>query len=162
MHSDFPPLEKAVPLALPKLNNNFSDPYNLDRFVEAQANVYELALVELKQGRKRSQWIWFIFPQVAGLGSSCMSQIYAIGSRGETGAYLAHPVLGPRLVECAEAVLRVEGRSAREIMGSPDDLKLQSSMTLFAEVATPGSVFEQVLDKLYAGEWDRQTLEFLF
>jgi uncharacterized protein (DUF1810 family) len=105
--------------------------------------------------------MWYIFPQVAGLGFSSMAQRYAIRSRGEAEAYLAHPILGPRLAECAKALLGVQDRSAKEIMGYPDYLKLQSSMTLFAAVSPPGSVFEQVLDKYYGGAKDPKTLEFL-
>src|ERR687890_544601 len=122
--------------------------FDLDRFVEAQAAPYAGALAELRRGRKQSHWMWFVFPQVAGLGSSAMSQHYAIGSLEEARAYLDHPVLGPRLVESAQAVLSHPDRSAREIMGSPDDAKLRSSMTLFA-LAGSEPLFQQVLDTFF-------------
>lgn len=136
-------------------------PFDLDRFVTAQRNDYETALGELRAGRKRSHWIWYIFPQVAGLGFSSMAARYAIQSRGEAEAYLAHPVLGPRLRECAEALLAHKGKSANAIMGYPDDLKLLSSMTLFAAVAEPDSVFHQVLQVFYEGGEDPKTVSFL-
>ena len=134
------------------------DPYDLARFVDAQRDVHATALAELRSGRKRTHWMWFVFPQLEGLGSSWMAQRYAIASAAEAEAYLRHPVLGPRLLECAEALLAIEGRSAREILGSPDDLKLKSSATLFAAVSPPGSVFERLLDKHFAGERDEATL----
>src|SRR5689334_13159806 len=109
-----------------------ADPHRLERFVEAQDRVFDQALGELRAGRKRSHWMWFVFPQVAGLGMSATSRTYAIASLEEARAYLDHPVLGPRLVECAEAVLAHPERTALEVMGSPDDVKLRSSMTLFA------------------------------
>jgi uncharacterized protein (DUF1810 family) len=115
------------------------DPHDLNRFVQAQAGVYEQALAEVRAGRKRSHWMWFVFPQVDGLGSSSMARRYAIRSRAEAEAYLAHPVLGPRLVECAEAAAAVPGpASALDVFGSPDDLKLRSSATLFACVSPRG------------------------
>ena len=120
----------------------------LDRFVQAQAASFDLALAELQSGHKRSHWMWFIFPQLAGLGASALSQHYAIQSLAEAEAYLQHPVLGRRLKECAEAVLAVEGRSALDIFGSPDDLKLRSCATLFAQVSPPGSVFERLLEQV--------------
>lgn len=138
-----------------------SDPHDLRRFVEAQEPVYAAALAELRAGRKRSHWMWFVFPQVAGLGASATAQRYAIGSRAEAEAYLAHPVLGARLRECAEALLAVEERSAERIMGFPDVLKLQSSMTLFAALAGPESPFAAVLAKYYAGQRCARTLAFL-
>ena len=134
------------------------DPYDLARFVDAQRDVHATALAELRAGRKRTHWMWFVFPQIEGLGSSWMAQRYAIASAAEAEAYLHHPVLGSRLVECAEALLAIEGRSAREILGPPDDLKLKSSATLFAAVSPPGSAFERVLDKYFAGERDEATL----
>jgi len=137
------------------------DPYNLERFVAAQRGDYKRALAELLRGRKQSHWMWYIFPQLEGLGSSEMSRRFAIKSAAEAKAYLAHPVLGLRLLACAEAVLSVEGRSALEILGSPDDLKLKSSATLFAAVTPPGSVFEQLLAKYYGGVRDEKTLELL-
>jgi uncharacterized protein (DUF1810 family) len=138
-----------------------ADPHGLSRFVEAQEGVYATALAELRAGRKRSHWMWFVFPQVAGLGVSPTAQHFAIRALDEARAYLAHPVLGPRLVECAAAVLAVEGRTAHEIFGSPDDLKLRSSMTLFAQVSAPGSVFDQVLDRLFHGQSDERTQALL-
>lgn len=135
--------------------------YDLDRFLRAQQGTYEGALAEIRAGRKRSHWMWFILPQVAGLGSSAMSQRYAIADADEARAYLAHPVLGARLVACCEAALSVEGRSAHEIFGSPDDLKFCSSATLFASVSPPGSVFERVLDRYFDGRRDERTAELL-
>lgn len=139
------------------------DLFRLQRFVEAQSHgVHAQALAELRAGRKTSHWMWFVFPQAAGLGFSSMSQRYAIGSLAEARAYLQHPVLGDRLVECSRAVLPHAGRTPREILGSPDDAKLRSSMTLFALAASePGSVFTQVLVTFFAGECDRRTVELL-
>jgi uncharacterized protein (DUF1810 family) len=137
------------------------DPYQLERFVEAQRDSYADAIAELRRGAKRTHWMWYVFPQVAGLGSSGMAKRYAIGSRKEALAYLAHHVLGVRLHECASALLHVTGRTATEIMGSPDDLKLRSSMTLFAALSPAGSVFEQVLQRYYGGASDSRTIEFL-
>ncbi len=137
------------------------DPHDLGRFVQAQVGDYETALAEVRGGRKRSHWMWYVFPQIDGLGFSSMSRRYAIKSRAEAEAYLKHPVLGPRLVEICEAALGVEGRSAHEIFGSPDDLKLKSCATLFAAVSPPGSVFERVLQKYFRGERDGQTLRLL-
>jgi uncharacterized protein (DUF1810 family) len=133
---------------------------NLDRFVEAQDGAYDDALAELAAGRKRTHWMWFVFPQIAGLGSSPTAQFYAIASLDEARAYLAHPVLGPRLRECAQALLAVEGRSARDILGYPDDLKLRSSMTLFARAADDPALFQAVLDRYYDGP-DPLTLKLL-
>ena len=137
---------------------SLDDPYDLARFVEAQSHDYATALGEIRRGRKASHWMWYVFPQFEGLGGSPMSQRYAIRSLDEAGAYLSHPVLGPRLRECAEAVLAVEGRSAREIFGSPDDLKLRSSMTLFAMISPDGSVFHQIIAKYFAGAGDDLTV----
>ena len=137
------------------------DVFNLQRFVTAQQGSYEVALRELRSGAKRSHWIWYVFPQVAGLGSSTLADRYAIRSRREAAAYLAHPVLGPRLVECATALLEVEGKTAEEVMGYPDDLKLRSSMTLFAAVAGPDSIFQKVLDRYFSGIGDSRTTEYL-
>jgi uncharacterized protein (DUF1810 family) len=137
------------------------DPFDLNRFVEAQQADYAVALSELRAGRKQTHWIWYIFPQIAGLGHSAMSERYAIRSEDEARGYLAHPVLGPRLVECAEAVLGIENRSATEIMGSPDDLKLRSCATLFAHISAEGSVFHRILDKYYSSRPDRITLRRL-
>jgi uncharacterized protein (DUF1810 family) len=132
----------------------------LERFVEAQDGVYDDALAELSAGRKRTHWIWFIFPQIAGLGSSPTARLYAIASLDEARAYLAHPVLGPRLRECAQALLAIDGRSARDILGYPDDLKLRSSMTLFARAADDPGVFQAVLDRYFDGP-DPLTLKLL-
>ncbi|MCW3097250.1 MAG: hypothetical protein JWL77_2868 [Chthonomonadaceae bacterium] len=137
------------------------DPYDLRRFVRAQENDYAQALSEIKNGSKRSHWIWYIFPQIDGLAFSSTSKHYAIKSLAEAKAYLAHPVLGPRLIECAEAAVRIEGRSATEIFGSPDDLKLKSSATLFASVSPADSVFDRLLQKYYRNERDGKTLRML-
>ena len=133
---------------------------SLERFVKAQEGIYPRALAELKAGRKQSHWMWFIFPQIAGLGHSAMAQMYAIASLEEARAYLAHPLLGPRLRECCEAVLAVEGKSAHTIFGSPDDLKFRSSMTLF-DLASPNDIFRAALDKYFDGEADPLTLQTL-
>jgi uncharacterized protein (DUF1810 family) len=143
------------------LHRRNSDPYDLNRFVEAQEAHYSVALSELRSGRKSTHWIWYIFPQIAGLGHSAMSERYAIRSEVEARAYLTHPVLGPRIIECAEAVLGVENRSAIDIMGLPDDLKLKSCATLFAHVSPDESVFHKILDKYYSSEPDRSTLQRL-
>ena len=133
---------------------------SLERFVEAQAGVYDRALAELKAGRKQSHWMWFIFPQIAGLGHSAMAQMYAIPSLQEARDYLAHPVLGQRLHECCAAVMAVEGKSAHAIFGSPDDLKFRSSLTLY-DLASPNDIFRAALDKYFDGEADALTLEKL-
>ena len=138
-----------------------ADPYDLNRFVHAQADAYKRALAELQSGQKRTHWMWYIFPQLDGLAFSSTSKHYAIRSVAEAQAYLAHPILGPRLRECAEAVLGIEGRSATAIFGSPDDLKLRSCATLFASVSPPGSVFDRLLGKYYRGERDTKTLQLL-
>jgi len=138
-----------------------TDPYDLNRFVRAHEENYEQALSELERGRKESHWMWFIFPQLDGLGSTPISRFYSIKSRDEARAYLAHPVLGPRLTQCAQAILAIDGKPATAILGSPDDLKLRSCATLFAHVSPPGSVFERVLDKFYSGERDPATLRLL-
>ncbi|HET6420789.1 MAG TPA: DUF1810 domain-containing protein [Geobacteraceae bacterium] len=139
-----------------------SDPFDLKRFTAAQERIYSTALAELKRGQKQSHWMWFIFPQIEGLGHSSTSRHYAIKSLEEARAYLAHPVLGQRLRECTEAVMAVEGRSAPAIFGYPDDMKLKSSMTLFAFVdEDPNSPFTRVLEKYYRGERDTGTLQIL-
>jgi len=138
-----------------------NDPYNLKRFLDAQATSYDRALAELKAGRKRSHWMWYIFPQYKGLGFSAMSRRYAIQSLDEAEAYLNHPILGDRLLECTRTVLGITGRSAREILGSPDDLKLRSCATLFEVLSPPDSVFVQLLDRFYDGERDAKTLQLL-
>jgi uncharacterized protein (DUF1810 family) len=134
-----------------------SDPFDLQRFVDAQADIYERALAELREGRKRSHWMWFMFPQIDGLGHSTMAQTYAIRSLAEARAYLAHPVLGARLQKCTEAVLAVAGKSAHAIFGSPDDLKFQSSMTLFAHSAPNESLFRAALVEYFDGQDDQNT-----
>lgn len=141
--------------------NDSNDPFDLNRFVLAQAEDYSTALAEIRAGRKQSHWMWFVFPQIDGLGFSAMSKQYAIRSVNEARAYLAHPLLGPRLVRCCMAALEVEGRSANKIFGSPDDLKLRSSMTLFAKVSPAGSVFAKVLEKYFEGVGDGRTLGLL-
>ncbi|KAB8141214.1 DUF1810 domain-containing protein [Chloroflexia bacterium SDU3-3] len=138
-----------------------AEPFNLERFVSAQEPIYRTALGEIRAGRKRSHWMWFIFPQIAGLGFSPTSKLYAISGAEEARSYLAHPLLGPRLRECADALLAVQGRSASAIFGSPDDMKLRSSMTLFAAVAEHDPRFEQVLERYYGGQRDPQTLDRL-
>jgi uncharacterized protein (DUF1810 family) len=137
------------------------DPHDLNRFVRAQVSDYQRALAELQSGRKRSHWIWYIFPQIDGLGFSSTAKRYAIKSLDEAKAYLAHPILGPRLTQCAEAMLSIENRTANEILGAPDDLKLRSCATLFACVAPKGSVFDRLLEKFYRGERDDKTLRIL-
>jgi len=135
-----------------------ADTYDLDRFVAAQAGVYPRALAELEAGEKRSHWMWFIFPQIAGLGSSPMAQRYAIGSLDEARAYLGHPVLGARLRTCTTAVNRVSGRSARAIFGSPDDVKFRSSMTLFSVAAPDEPLFAETLATYFGAEPDPLTV----
>jgi len=142
-------------------SNPKTDPFDLERFVTAQENDYRRALAEITAGRKRSHWIWYIFPQLDGLGFSSMSKLYSIKSLDEANAYLNHPILGPRLLECTEAALSVEGKTANEIFGSPDDLKLRSCATLFAQVSPPGSIFQRLLVKYYAGTADPQTIRLL-
>jgi len=138
-----------------------SDPHDLHRFVQAQASDYERVLAEIKSGRKQSHWMWYVFPQLDGLAFSSTSKIYAIKSLAEAEAYLRHPVLGPRLIECTEAVLGVEGRSAGEIFGYTDEMKLRSCATLFACVSPAGSVFDRLLTKYFRGERDDKTLRLL-
>ncbi len=139
------------------------DRFDLERFVEAQAGVYDLALGELRAGQKRSHWMWFVFPQIAGLGASPTAQAYAIASLEEARAYLAHPVLGPRLVECVQAVNAAHERSAGDIFGYPDELKFRSSLTLFllAAASEAKAPFQRGLDKYFEGEGDPLTLSKL-
>jgi uncharacterized protein (DUF1810 family) len=134
--------------------------FDLQRFVDAQAPVYHDVVSELSQGRKRSHWMWFIFPQIAGLGSSAMAQRFAIGSRREAEAYLAHDILGARLIECTGLVLAIDGKSINAILGSPDDLKFRSSMTLFDAVSGQ-TTFADALAKFYGGDKDEATLDIL-
>lgn len=143
------------------MNPQASDPFDLNRFIEAQQGSYDVALAEIRAGHKRTHWMWYIFPQVAGLAFSSMSQKYAIQSVAEANAYLQHPILGPRLIACTQAALAVEGKSANQIFGSPDDLKLKSSATLFTAVSPEGSVFERLLEKYYQGQRDERTLKLL-
>lgn len=137
------------------------DPHNVGRFLDAQAGVYDIAFAEIQAGRKQTHWMWFVFPQIAGLGASPTSHFYAIKSAAEARAYLEHPVLGDRLRKCADAVLHLSARSATDVFGSPDDLKLRSSATLFAAVSGPGSVFEHLISRYFQGEPDKKTLELL-
>ncbi|UPJ66366.1 DUF1810 domain-containing protein [Bradyrhizobium sp. 191] len=137
-----------------------TDLFDLNRFVRAQDPVYREVQAELARGRKQTHWMWFIFPQVAGLGFSAMSQRYAIGSRAEAEAYLAHPVLGARVIECTRLVLAVEGRTINAILGAPDDAKFRASMTLFGAVSDE-RVFDQAIARYFAGERDGATLEIL-
>ncbi len=136
-------------------------PNTLDRFTEAQARNYHDALTEIRSGRKRSHWMWYVFPQIQGLGFSETARFYALQDAREAAAYLAHPVLGPRLREISHALLGLDSTNARAIMGSPDDLKLRSCMTLFATLPGADPVFQQVLDRFYGGARDEQTLRIL-
>lgn len=137
------------------------DPFNLRRFVEAQAPIFQQVCSELRQGRKRGHWMWFIFPQIAGLGHSRLASEYAISSRAEAEAYLDHPVLGPRLRECTRLVNLVDGRDIEQIFGYPDNLKFRSCITLFAHAAEDNQVFTDAVWKYFAGEYDRVTLQRL-
>ena len=137
------------------------DPYDLARFVRAQERDYGQALSEIRRGQKQSHWMWYVFPQFHGLGFSPTSRRYAIKSVAEAEAYLSHPILGPRLVEIAEVAAGIEGRSAFQVFGSPDDMKLRSCATLFATVSPAGSVFERLLARYFDGEPDSETLRLL-
>jgi uncharacterized protein (DUF1810 family) len=139
------------------------DPFDLQRFVSAQErhDTYKNARKELLNGRKETHWMWFIFPQIDGLGHSPTSKLYAIKSAEEARQYLAHPSLGPRLLECVQILLKLEGRSASHIFGSPDDLKLKSSMTLFATVQSQEAAFARVLDTYFQGQRDSRTIALL-
>jgi uncharacterized protein (DUF1810 family) len=139
-----------------------ADPHDLARFVDAQASVYAQVRAELAAGRKRSHWMWFVFPQMRGLGHSAMAHRFGIASRAEAAAYLAHPLLGARLVECTALLLAApQGVGALGILGAPDDLKLRSSLTLFAAIAAAGSPFAVALDRFFAGAADPATLRLL-
>jgi len=141
---------------------NSSDPFELNRFERAQRGVYESALAEVKRGRKTSHWMWYIFPQFAGLGYSSTSKLYAIKSLAEARAYLAHPILGPRLIESVEAALTVDNRSAHDIFGSPDDSKFHSCVTLFARVSpSNNNIFQQALNKYFVSQPNAATLNLL-
>ena len=135
-----------------------SDPYDLQRFVDAQNPVYDKVRAELQEGCKRSHWMWFVFPQITGLGSSPLARRFAISSLSEAAAFLEHPILGPRLVECTRLVNLVEGRPIEQIFGHPDDLKFRSSMTLFAHAAADKEVFIDALRKYFGGQFDDATL----
>ena len=137
------------------------DPHNLQRFLHAQERDYQTALTEITDGQKMSHWMWYIFPQYEGLGFSSTSKHYAIKSSAEAEEYLDHPILGPRLRECVQILLSVNGRSAHQIFGSPDDMKLKSSMTLFAHVSPGEQVFEEALARYFAGQRDRKTLDLV-
>jgi uncharacterized protein (DUF1810 family) len=143
------------------MHQNVPDPFRLQRFLDAQASVFEQVLAELRAGCKRTHWMWFIFPQIAGLGSSGMAQRYAISSRAEAEAYLRHEALGPRLELCARLVNQVPGSTIEEIFGYPDNLKFRSSMTLFATVASGEGVFGAALEKYFEGKPDSATLSLL-
>ena len=143
------------------MTSNLPDTFDLQRFVNAQNPVYEDVCAELRNGRKRGHWIWFIFPQLQGLGHSAMAAAFGISSRQEAEAYLAHAILGPRLKECTRLVNLVESRAIGKIFGYPDDLKFRSSMTLFATVASDNQVFKDALEKYFGGEPDPLTLERL-
>ncbi|MDA0745352.1 MAG: DUF1810 domain-containing protein [bacterium] len=138
-----------------------ADPFRLSRFVEAQRNTYSQALAELRRGRKESHWMWFIFPQIDGLGRSTTAKHYAIKSKEEAVAYLNHSTLGARLLECCNTILEIRDRSASEIFGFPDDMKLRSCVTLFAAMDDGDSVFTRVLDRYFDGEVDLRTIEIL-
>ncbi len=135
-----------------------SDPYDLQRFVDAQNPVYDRACAELRDGRKKSHWMWFVFPQIEGLGSSPQARKFAVASLTEAAAYLEHPILGPRLTECTRLVNLVEGHAIEQIFGYPDYLKFRSSMTLFAHAASDNRVFIDALQKYFSGEFDPPTL----
>ena len=137
------------------------DKYNLNRFIEAQVDSYESAMSELSRGRKSGHWIWYIFPQIVGLGSSDITKLYSIKSIEEAQAYLEHPVLGQRLFKSCDILLKLEDVSISDVMGFPDDLKLKSSMTLFTEVSPPSSIFSEVLSKYYEDDLDQTSLEII-
>lgn len=137
------------------------DPHQLQRFVDAQAPIYEQAWEELRRGRKASHWMWFVFPQLSGLGTSELSQKYAIASRAEAQAYLEHAVLGPRLRDCTRLVNQIDARPLVQIFGTPDDMKFRSSMTLFAQVARDNQVFLAALEKYCGAQLDAKTLQRL-
>lgn len=140
---------------------NSTDPHNLNRFISAQERDYETALAEISYGKKRSHWMWYIFPQIQGLGFSEAAKHYGIKDLKEASAYHGHPVLGPRLIKISQALLQHENRTASEIFGNPDDLKLRSSMTLFAAVPNAHPVFQKVIDQFFSGESDQKTLGIL-
>ena len=138
-----------------------NDPFNLSRFLEAQDSVFVDVLSELRAGRKRTHWMWFVFPQIRGLGRSPMSERFAINSLQEAEAYLAHPILGPRLRECTQLVSAVEGRAISQIFGNPDDMKFRSCMTLFAGATSDNKIFQDALEKYFGGKPDPMTMELI-
>ncbi len=138
-----------------------NDPSKLNRFIQAQERVYSNVLAELKSGHKTTHWMWFIFPQILGLGHSPTAKLYAIKNLDEASQYLNHPLLGARLLECSETLLGINGKSVTDVFGWPDDLKLKSSMTLFSCVAGSDSVFDEVLNRFFQGEQDTSTLQLL-
>jgi uncharacterized protein (DUF1810 family) len=140
------------------MSKQHSDPYDLNRFVEAQARDYAQAISELRAGRKRTHWMWYILPQLKGLGLSQMALFYGIGSAAEARAYLAHPILGPRLIECVETMNRLRGLSAPEVLGEIDAMKFRSCLTLFAAVSAEHSIFQTALDNYFGGVSDDATL----
>lgn len=148
-------------MSKPNSGAEMENPFELRRFIDAQDTVYHRVIAELRAGVKQSHWMWFVFPQVAGLGRSATAELYAIRSLDEAKAYLAHPLLGGRLRECTQLMLEVTGKSARQILGSPDDLKFFSSMTLFAHAAPDEAVFRDALAKYFDGQEDRMTVELL-
>lgn len=137
------------------------DPFNLQRFVDAQEPVFEQVCAELRRGRKTTHWMWFVFPQIAGLGRSRLATEFAISSRDEAATYLNHPILGPRLRECTRLVNLIEGREIGQIFGYPDDMKFRSCMTLFADATDDNQVFKNAVQKYFAGEYDGATLQRL-
>jgi len=143
------------------ISTEHTDHFNLNRFIEAQNSDFNKALDEIKQGKKRSHWMWFVFPQFKGLGSSSTSEMFAINSIAEAQAYIKQPILGPRLVEITSVLLNLESHSADSIFGSPDDLKLKSSMTLFNAVQNETNIFELTLDKYFFGTKCEKTLRYL-
>lgn len=147
-------------MATTSSKDGFSNPFNLNRFIQAQEKIYDRVLAELRNGRKQSHWMWYIFPQIDGLARSATSKYYAIKSREEAIAYMNHHVLGKRLFECANTVLVIEGKTVLEIFGYPDNLKFKSSMTLFSAIAKD-SLFINVLDKYFQSEQDNRTLQLL-
>ena len=140
---------------------NMTSLYNLKRFTDAQESMFSIALNEIKNGKKQSHWMWFIFPQIAGLGFSEMSKLYAINDINEAGLYLAQPLLGKRLIEISKALLDVEGKTASQVFGSPDDMKLKSCMTLFSSLENTNPVFQVILAKYFGGTKDAKTLQLI-
>jgi uncharacterized protein (DUF1810 family) len=155
-------LKRLLPEKSDDRRNQMSDPYDLQRFVDAQNPVFEKVHAELREGRKKSHWMWFIFPQIAGLGSSPLARRFAISSLSETAAFLEHPILGPRLAECTRLVNLVEGRPIEQIFDYPDHLKFRSSMTLFAHATSDNQLFLDAIRKYFEGEFDPATLKRLW